>query len=68
MTSQMHPILDDLLNKSDPSISSNFNFPGINEILNYKVQVRKHIPEMCRALFAAALTTLFINIIKIQLK
>ena len=59
---QMQPILDDLLDNSDPNISSNFNIHEINEILNSKVHIRKHIPKMCRDLFAEALTTLFRNI------
>ena len=58
----MQPILYDLLDNSDPNISSNFNIPEINEILNSKVQIRKYIPKMCRDLFAEALTTLFRNI------
>ena len=62
--SQMQPILDDLLDNSDPNISSNFNIPEINEILNSKVQIRKHIPKVCRDLFAEDLTNLFRNISK----
>ena len=58
----MQSILDDLLDNSDPNISSNFNIPEINEILNSKIQKRKHFPKMCRDIFAEALTTLFINI------
>ena len=57
----MQPIIDDLLDNSDPNISSNFNIPEINEILNSKIPIRKHIPKMCRDLFAEALTTLFRN-------
>ena len=60
--SQMQPIIDDLLDNSDPNISSNFNIPEINEILNSKIPIRKHIPKMCRDLFSEALTTLFRNI------
>ena len=60
--SQMQPIIDDLLDNSDPNISSDFNIPEINEILNSKIPIRKHIPKMCRDLFAEALTTLFRNI------
>ena len=60
--SQIQPIIDDLLDNSDPYISSNFNIPALNEILNSKIQIRKHIPQICRDLFADALTTLFRNI------
>ena len=41
----MQPILYDLLDNSDTNISSNFNIPEINEILNSKVHIRKHIPK-----------------------
>ena len=50
--SQMQPILDDLLDFSDPNISSNFNIPEINEILNSKGQIRKHITTISRDIFA----------------
>ena len=60
--SQIQPIIDDLLDNSFPIISSNFNIPEINEILNSKIQIRKHIPKMCRDLFTDALITLFRNI------
>ena len=47
----MQPILDNLLDNSDPNVFSNFNIPEINEILNFKGKIRKHIPKFLEIYF-----------------